>query len=163
MTNAVQETKVMDYFKVWIDDDKQKKEDNSLSLYAHRNPFGAAVSPILAFLYGVYKGGEERRNKLRKELLEELGATKPLGDEIVKGLQEQLEKLSRPEAPAQAPEEREEAYPREIIEDMARRIDDLQELSVYIPLIVSYLRRLHDERRSQRKRSAKYDLMPYIL
>ena len=73
MTNAVQETKVMDYFKVWIDDDKQKKEDNSLSLYAHRNPFGAAVSPILAFLYGVYKGGEERRINFEKNYLKNLG------------------------------------------------------------------------------------------
>ena len=107
MTNAAQNIEsIKEYFKVWVEEN-----DDKPSLYAYRNPFGAAFSPLIAFLYGIYKGGEERRNKLRKELLEELGATKPLGDEIVKGLQEQLEKLSRPEAPAQA-EEREER-PRE--------------------------------------------------
>jgi len=162
MTNAVQETKVMDYFKVWIDDDKQKKEDDSLSLYAYRNPFGAAFSPILAFLYGVYKGGEERRKDLREDLLKELGATNELQKQLWNKLGDELTK-SRPEAPAQAPEEREEAYPREMVEDMARRIDDLQKLSVYIPLILGYLEHLDKERRSQRERSAKYDLMPYIF
>jgi len=102
MTNAAQNIEsIKEYFKVWVEED-----DDKPSLYAHRNPFGAAFLPLIAFLYGIYKGGEERRKDLREDLLKELEAT----NELQKQLWNELTK-SRPEAPAQA-EEREER-PRE--------------------------------------------------